>query len=172
MNEIQLLYTQTEDTYRWVQHLIQNIPESQWNYTPDTVRTNLSWQIGHLIISYYYHSILVIDGHDKGVLSVVPIKEYAEWYTSNFSSEYSAKHQTPKQLLKSLAMVEKASLTMIQSLAPEALDANLEPSRQLHPVAKTKREALYWNIKHTFWHCGQIALWRRIVGVPVDFGLV
>lgn len=171
MNEINLLYHQTKDTYQWVQRLLQDVPEDQWGYTPNIVNTNLSWQIGHLVISYYYHSILVIKGHDMNVLSTVPIKEYAEWYTYTFSPDESARHQTPEHLQTALRHVAEASLSTIHELTPETLSAALEPSRQPHPVASTKREALYWNIKHTFWHCGQIALWRRTLGVPVDFGL-
>ncbi len=47
----------------------------------------------------------------------------------------------------------------------------LEPTPVAHPVAKTKFEAIDWNIKHTMYHCGQIGILRRIVDKRYDFGL-
>lgn len=31
--------------------------------------------------------------------------------------------------------------------------------------------AVSWNMEHTMWHCGQLALLKRIFGKRYDFGL-
>lgn len=51
------------------------------------------------------------------------------------------------------------------------LEQPLEPFIIEHPVAKTKQEAIDWNIKHTMWHCGQIGLLKRFLVKRHDFGL-
>jgi len=40
-----------------------------------------------------------------------------------------------------------------------------------HPLAKTKFDALDWNVKHTMWHCGQLGILVRIAGERFNFGM-
>jgi uncharacterized damage-inducible protein DinB len=47
----------------------------------------------------------------------------------------------------------------------------LQPVKQKHPVAETKLEAVSWNIKHTMWHCGQIASIKRLIHGGYDYGI-
>ena len=52
MNQIELLARQTEDAYQWVNKLLLPVPESKWDIIPIVVESSLTWQAGHLIISF------------------------------------------------------------------------------------------------------------------------
>ena len=171
MMAIEILSRQTKDTYQWIHKLVDSIPEEKWNETPEILASNVSWQIGHLVISIYYHSILVISGHQKDILEQVPIKKYSELYSFYSSPKDAAGRLTPKELKSHLEIIEKKSQEIINSLTPEELKNELVPGKVEHPVAKTKFEAIDWNIKHTMWHCGQIASLKRILGEPYKFEL-
>jgi hypothetical protein len=64
MNVTDLLVKQTKDAHIWTNKLIDSIPMENWDDTPDTLASNISWQVGHLIISENYHAILVIRWYD------------------------------------------------------------------------------------------------------------
>lgn len=169
MNSIEFLARQTEDAYSWVHKLTESIPHEKWSFTPEIVETNVSWQVGHLIVSYYYHSIVVITGHQMDILQQMPMKLYADLFNSGSPKQASEKI-SPDELLSHLKLMEQKSLETIRALPAESLKSSLEPGKKTHPVAKTKFEALDWNIKHTMWHCGQLGMLKRIVHERYDFG--
>jgi hypothetical protein len=164
------LLQQTEDAYQWTNKLLISIPYNKWELTPDIIESNVSWQAGHLIMSFYYHAIMVIKGHQMDIIQQVPLKIYDGLFTS--AAPINAVGKTsPAQLLSHLALVQKRSIEVIRKLSGQDLKSKLEPTEFQHPVAKTKFEALDWNIKHTMWHCGQIATLKRIVDQRYNFEL-
>lgn len=170
MNTIQLLSKQTADAYNWVNKLIDSVPKEKWEEVPEIVETNLSWQVGHLIMSFYYHSVAVIVGHQMDVIQKVPLKEYNEWYTMGQPRNALGK-ASPQVLREQLSLLEEKSLRVIESLSMEDLGKDLAPTQTTHPIAQTKYEAIDWNIKHTMYHCGQIGMLKRVLGERFDFGL-
>ncbi len=169
MTAIEILSKQTKDAYDWVNKLVTNIPETSWNTTTDVLESNISWQVGHLVISMYYHSILVINGHDKDVFDEVPLKQYSELYAYGSAPKNSASKATASDLLNHLNILMEKSLKSINSVTMAQLQEKLVPGKVEHPVAKTKFEAIDWNVKHVMWHCGQIATLKRIVDKPHNF---
>ena len=170
MNEVELLTRQTENTYEWTNKLIESIPFSKWDETPDVINTNVTWQVGHLIMSHYFHTVMVIVGHQRDLLEKIPMRQYDEIFTNGQPSGVSG-NVNHAALLDQLKLMQTRSLGIIRSVAPENLDSILEPTRIPHPIAKTKFESLDWNIKHTMYHCGQIGILKRVVDVRYDFGL-
>lgn len=171
MDQITLLTKQTEDAYKWTNKLIASVPYDQWNTFPPVLESTISWQVGHLILSFYFHSIMVTRGHQKAILEKVPLKEYNSLFFMNTLPQNVAAKTTPEILHEQLLLMEEKSLQFIQTLSADELGQGLEPTSFPHPVAKTKYEALDWNIKHTMWHCGQIAILKRIVNQRYDFNL-
>jgi len=171
MNEIQILTIQTQKAYEWMRKLTDSIPHKLWEETPEGLETNVSWQIGHQLISLYFHSVLVIRGHQKDVAEKIPLAEYSTLFTFKMPPRETIGKKKPNELLTDLDFVEKKSIEVIKSLSPIELEDTLEPSRMEHPVAKNKFEALDWNIKHTMWHCGQLAILKRLISEHYDFGL-
>jgi hypothetical protein len=170
MHAIQILTKQTEDAYDWVNKLVDSIPYEHWEDIPEVLETNVSWQVGHLIMSFYYHSILVISGHQMDIIQQVPLKIYDDLFTDGPPEETVGKSD-PEVLKKQLLLVQQKSITLIESLSETDLLSPLMPTPTPHPIAKNKFEALDWNIKHTMYHCGQIGILKRIINGRYDFGL-
>lgn len=170
MNAVELLTQQTADAYQWTNKLVTSIPYDNWDDMPQVIDSTISWQVGHLIMSFYYHSIMTIVGHQMDIITKVPLQQYNELFTSA-EPEKALGKADPKELHQQLRLVGDKSIEIIQSLSLEDLDNPLEPTPTPHPIAKTKFEALDWNIKHTMWHCGQIGLLKRVIHGRFDFGL-
>jgi hypothetical protein len=68
MTEIEILINQTANAYQWVNKLVETVPFDKWTIIPPTVESSIDWQIGHLLISHYFHSIMVIRGHQMDIL--------------------------------------------------------------------------------------------------------
>jgi hypothetical protein len=170
MTEVELITRQTENVYQWTNKLIESVPFNKWEQTPEVVETNIAWQVGHLIMSHYYHTVMVIVGHQRDLLEKIPMRQYDEIFTTGQPSGVKGRVE-PTALLDQLKLMQTRSLEIIKSLAPDHFHSALEPTRVPHPIAKTKFESLDWNIKHTMYHCGQIGILKRVVDVRYDFGL-
>jgi len=169
MNELELIARQTENTYDWVNKFIQPIPYAKWETIPDVIATNVTWQTGHLIVSFYYHTVMVIVGHQPDLSQHIPLKEYSELFTEAPATRSLGKIQA-EALHEQLKMMQEKSLNVIRSLSPTDLEQPLVPTPFRHPIATIKREALEWNIKHTMYHCGQLGLLKRVIDERYDFG--
>ena len=170
MNEVDFLARQTENVYEWTNKLIEFVPFNKWDVTPDVLETNITWQAGHLIMSTYFHTVMVIVGHQKDVFEKIPLKQYDNIFTNGRPVDAKGMID-PAIILDQLKFLQHKSLEIIKSVNPEQLHSALEPTRIPHPIAKTKFESLDWNIKHTMYHCGQIGLLKRVVDERYDFGL-
>ncbi len=170
MDQIKILTNQTESVYDWTNKLIETIPTNKWDTIPEIIHSSISWQVGHLIMSHYYHSVMVIVGHQMDVIQKIPLKEYDELFT-NALPQNSVGKTNPVDLLSQLKIVQQKSISIIKNITPSELENRLEPTPVPHPIAKTKFEAIDWNIKHTMYHCGQIGILKRIIDERYDFGL-
>jgi len=168
--KVQLLLQQTIDAYAWTNKILESIPYEKWETLPPVVETTILWQAGHLLVSFYYHSIMVIRGHQPNILQIIPLKLYGQLFTQAAPAESVGK-VNPHQLFSHLIVMQEHSISIIAKINEEDLEADLESTGYPHPVAKTKLEALDWNIKHTLWHCGQIGLIKRVVDKRYEFGL-
>ncbi len=170
MNEVEFLTKQTTEAYEWVNKLVAPIPLAKWDELPGGLETNLTWQVGHLLLSYYYHSVMVIKGHQMDIIQKMPVREYSQSFNTAKPIDAVGKFQS-NDLIKHFELMQHKSLSIIKSLSPDELQQPLEPTDQPHPIAKIKAEALDWNIKHTMWHCGQIGMLKRVIDRRHDFGL-
>ncbi len=81
MNSVDILVHQTGNAYDWVHRLLGSVPQEKWDDTPEVIDSNISWQVGHLIMSYYYHAVMVIVGHQSEIIQKIPLKEYDLLFT-------------------------------------------------------------------------------------------
>ncbi|NME71435.1 DinB family protein [Flammeovirga aprica] len=170
MNSKTMLLKQTEDAYQWLNKLVESIPYEKWDQIPENVETNVTWQVGHLIMSFNFHSIMTIRGAQPELYQKFPIREYADLFINAQPSECVGKVE-PEVLMEHCKIVQRKSLDIIASLDEADLSEKLEPTKVPHPIADVKFEALDWNIKHTMWHCGQIGVLKRVLDKRYDFGL-
>jgi hypothetical protein len=169
--KIELLLQQTTSAYQWTNDLLDSLPYSCWQTLPPVLETNALWQAGHLLVSFYFNSILVIRGHQSTILQTVPLKLYSQLFTQA-NPALAVNQVDPDQLFNHMRTMQKHSIEIIKSVKEDELYTDLLPTQIVHPVAKTKLEALDWNIKHTLWHCGQIALITRVVHKRHEFNLI
>ncbi len=171
MTEVELLTRQTENAYEWTNKLIESVPFSKWDDTPGGVDTNISWQVGHLIISHYFHTVMVIVGHQKDVLEKIPLRQYDEIFTNG--QPIGAKGKVdPAIILGQLKFLQKRSLEILKVDDGGPPSLWFESRRIFHILSPRQNlNRLDWNIKHTMYHCGQIGLLKRIIDVRYDFGL-
>ncbi|PIB32722.1 DinB family protein [Maribacter sp. 4G9] len=171
MTEIAILNKQTETAYDWTHRLMDSVPAEKWEIIPEVLGSNFCWQIGHLVVSIYYHSIMTTVGHLPELLDQMDLRSYTKLCGYDTFAQEMAGHWTPEQLKLDLERMQNKSLEAINSLSGIDLWEPVEPTKVPHPVAKTKFEAIDWNIKHTMWHCGQMATIKRLVDKPYDYGL-
>jgi hypothetical protein len=172
MNVLDVLIKQTRDAHSWTNKLIDSVPHKYWEDTSSDLASNISWQVGHLVISEYYHAILVITGFDEEITNAIDLKKHNERFGYESKPQGLIGQSNPKQLKEQLIFMQSKVMANISSLQLSDLESEVEqPIKQKHPVATTKLEAVSWNIKHTMWHCGQIASIKRLIHGGFDFGL-
>lgn len=171
MTTTEVLLKQTKQAYSWVHKLMDTVPEEKWDTIAEGMDSSLSWQLGHQIISIYYHTMMTTVGHVPELLETMDLRSYTRLSGYDTQPKAVVGQFSPQQLRKDLKIMEDKSLEIIATLSDEDLDQPVLPTKMPHPVATTKFEAIDWNIKHTMWHCGQIATWKRMVDKPHDFGI-
>ena len=172
MTAIYVLVKQTQEAHIWTNKLIDSIPEKHWDDTPENLASNISWQIGHLIISEYYHAILVVSGFDEEITEKIDLHQHNQKFGYDSIPQDLVGKTSPKMLKEQLHFMQNKVIKNIVGLKLSDLDCAVEqPIKQKHPVAITKFDAISWNIKHTMWHCGQIATIKRLIHGGYDFGL-
>ena len=169
MNELELLIRQNSDVHRWTKRILHDIPMEKWDNTPDTLKTNVSWQVGHLTISNIYHCITLIHGAPKELFGKVDIRTMAALYGMGSDPVASAGQTSTEVLMERLMLVQKECISSMERVTADQLDQPLEPTRFPHPVAKIKREVLSWNVQHVMWHCGQLGLIKRLIDKRLSF---
>lgn len=171
MTEIEILAKQTESAFEWNNKLIDSVPIEKWDTLASGIESNISWQVGHQIVSIYYHTIMATVGHIPELIEKLNLRRYTKLCTFDTMAKNMVGKTDSKEIRKHLEFMQERSLGVIKSLSPKDLHQKVEPTKMPNPVARTKFEAIDWNIKHVMWHCGQIAVIKRIVDNPYDFGL-
>ena len=165
---VNLLKNQTIDSHKWVDNIISEFPEDKWFETPEIIETNIAWQIGHLTLSLYYYNIVLIGSPQEDISNEINVKKYSEFFMSGEKRNEMKSEFTRETILKNWELLKEKAIEFISKLTDEDLDSEIFKLPKEHPFAKTKEDALSWNIKHTMWHCGQIATLKRIVDKPFD----
>ncbi|HBU78825.1 MAG TPA: DinB family protein, partial [Muricauda sp.] len=78
MTELQTLIKQTENAFEWTNKLIVSVPMDKWDIMADGIESNVSWQVGHQIISIYYHTIMTTVGHISELIENLDLRLYTE----------------------------------------------------------------------------------------------
>lgn len=156
------LHRRTAYAYQWIEKYLEDIPVDRWDEIPENLDVNITWQLGHLTLSAYYHSIMVIIGHQPDVLANFPLGEYSKLFHRT-KAKAVVNSIKPTTLLAHWELVTKHSLETIAQLPVTELPKPLVEHPYPHPVATNKEEALEWNVLHNHYHWGQIGLIRRVL---------
>ena len=121
MTAIDILLKQTKEAHAWTHKMIDSVPDNLWDETPDILESNISWQVGHLVISEYYHAILVIKGFDAEVTDKIDLKAHNEKYGYNSVPKSQIGTTAPEQLRKQLFFIQGKVMETIAALSDEDL---------------------------------------------------
>lgn len=168
MADIHTLVLQTKQVHSWTWKLVDKIPDDKWLTTPSVIESNIHWQIGHLLIAHFYHIIVCQKSPLQEIFGLIPIMDYYPVFAAGTVAKNDSKISV-EELKRNLIKVQAKELELFQSLTEKDLSDDLFPTQFPHPVAKTKFEAVCWDIEHTMSHCGQIALIKRVVHKRFDF---
>jgi uncharacterized damage-inducible protein DinB len=168
MTEIDHIRKQLLHIAKRTKHIFDAVDEEHWYTVPSELNTSMAWQAGHLVISRYFNAIACITGPDRTLYEVFPIRDYVKMY--GIDSDPSTAHEmqpTKAEFMDQLDGVLAATLKVLDSIDDSILGE--EPAMK-HPAYRTKGDILHWSYMHEAWHLGQVAMLRRVLGVP--FGVV
>lgn len=153
----------------WTSNLISDVEETDYGIV-ESLGTSINWQVGHIIISKYFHSLhSVLDKKSKIIedtKSKIPIDEFFKYYFAGSDPLVNWKNRpTKKQLLEFKKILDAATSLTLENLTESILTEGTEIG---NPIAKTKYEALTFTFKHQMWHNGQIAMIKRIINQNVS----
>lgn len=162
--KLNFIKEQTEWVNNWTSKLINDIDEKDFGIVP-TLGTSVNWEVGHIIISKYFHAIQsILDKDHKIIVNIntkLPIPDLFKYYFAGSNPKESWKNRPDKkQLLEFGKEIDIAAIQILELLT----EKNLKEPTSGNPVAKIKYDALTFTFKHQMWHNGQIAMIKRIVG--------
>ncbi|MFD0964251.1 DinB family protein [Pseudofulvibacter geojedonensis] len=141
--------------------LIVDIPFEKWNETPEIIKSNINWQIGHIILANYLHGVASISGADSEFSKKV--KDYIKFYGPKSNPcDFQSEKPSAKELLDAFQFTCSATFRNLKSIDTIDLDKITEVP---NPSAKTKYQALKLLSQHQSWHNGQIAILKRILNI-------
>jgi hypothetical protein len=166
-----LLKKQTIESFNWTNKLIDNIPEEKWFISPEILETNFAWQIGHLTLSQYYYTIVLLNGPNKDFAEKIDMKKYSGLFANGLKRNELLSEVTVINLKENWILMQKQTIETLDYLQDKDLNDEIFKLPKSHPFVKTKEDSISWNIKHTMWHCGQMGILKRVVDKSLDFGM-
>ena len=163
--KLEFIKEQTDWVDKWTTGLISNLSETDWEVFP-SLKTSLNWEVGHIIISKYFHCVQSVLKPDDEIIQKVkaniPLDDFFKYYFAGSDpTELWSNRPNPKRLLELREVINEAASTALEKLTESVLQENTEIK---NPVAKIKYDALTFSFKHQMWHNGQIAMIKRVVG--------
>lgn len=141
--------------------LIVDIEPEKWFDTPDMLKTNLNWQIGHIILANYLHGIASISGASDAFRERANVSDYSKFYGPKSNpTEFESEKPSQEKLLEIYEFTLSIILKCVDNITTKELEEETEVP---NPGAKTKYEALLWLSQHQSWHNGQIAMLKRVL---------
>ena len=166
-----LLKDQAIASHDWTTKLTDSIAHEKWFVTPEIIETNVAWQIGHLTLSQYFYTVVLLNGPKKDFAEKINLKKYSGLFANGLKRKELSLEVTAKELLENWKLIQYQTLEIVTHLRDEDLNSETFKMPKPHPFVKTKENSISWNIKHTMWHCGQIGILKRIIDKPFDFGI-
>jgi uncharacterized damage-inducible protein DinB len=166
-----LLKNQTIESHNWANKLLHNISDEKWFVTPEIIGTNFAWQLGHLTLSQYYYTIVLLNGPNKDFAEKVNMKKYSGLFANGQKRNELFSEVTVDDLKENWNLLQNQTIKILDNLQDKDLNDEIFKLPKPHPFVKTKENSISWNVKHTMWHCGQIAILRRIIDKPLDYGM-
>lgn len=172
MNTIkELLKKQTIETFNWTNKLLEDIAHEMWFVSPEIIDTNFAWQIGHLTLSQYYYTIVLLNGPNKELAEKTNMKKYSALFSNGLKRNELNPEVTVEELKENWNLMHLQTIETLDNLQVQDLNNEIFKMPKPHPFIKTKEDSISWSIQHIMWHCGQMGILKRIIDKPLDFGM-
>lgn len=160
MNIKDLIIKEMKRSSSWTRYLLKEFDRENEFTIPDGIKANVNWQIGHILLSRHFHSVVCVFGKQEELMEKIPFREYAGYYAMG-SQPIDHKDKKPNidKMIDDLRMVDETAIKLIEAMDESEFDQ--DPLRT-HPVAKTKLESLMWSSQHQMWHNGQLAMIKNL----------
>ena len=161
MTTIALIKEQILWVDKWTINMVINIQDNLWNETPAIIESNINWQMGHILVSKYFHGIASVWEKNESITNELPLSEYQKFYSYGSDPKDNFERRPDKEtLLSHFDTLNNFLKDRLDSLVADELPSATEMP---NPVAKTKFKALMFCFKHQMYHNGQIGILRRIL---------
>ncbi len=161
--QLQAAVDRIEMARRRVKEFTDDLTPEQWFWHPAEFTTHVAWQIGHLAVSQYNLCLRRLRGRTKEDETLIP-DSFIEHFKLGSRPVAGAESYPPiAEIKRVFDAVHAQTLKELSALTDEELDV---PVEQPHPVFKTKLGAVDYAPSHELVHNGQIALLRRLMGMP------
>jgi hypothetical protein len=160
MSRLQEALEQIDFTRRYTRERVESVPLADWFTIPPGGVSHVAWQVGHLAISEYR---LCLE-------RLRPRTPSDEKLVSNDFLNSFGRQSTPGPAIDSppaeeiRAVFDRVHAQVLDEIAIYP-DADLDlPTTKPHPLFASRIAGLRYAPLHEMIHCGQIALFRRMLG--------
>ncbi len=164
-NQCESIVRQFDFNLRYAKALVQDISAEQMTQTPaDGLENHPAWTLGHLV------SACALIAEDMGAEFVMPDK-WPELFLRNGPRDPrrpekdAQKYPSKELLLEELELQHNKVKDLLATLSNAELDKELK--WKLSGYMPTLRDIIaFFCINHEAMHLGQLAAWRRALGLP------
>ncbi len=162
MNMIDLLIDRVETARTWTCNLVEGVDASRWFEQPAPDVQHIAWQVGHLAAS----QVSLIHGRccGKSPEAHLPATFTEQFGRGSRPTAAAAAYPPIAEIRRVFDGVHAEAIALIRTLPEEELDAPTAGGP--HPMFVTKGQCIAMAAMHESFHAGQIALMRRIFGMP------
>lgn len=153
---------QMEFARNYTLELLNTIPPDRWYEIPESLPTNVAWQVGHLTVSQYGLLMFRMRGRQPDDLTLIPGKFRKAYSRGSTPSPDPDKQPSVDDLLQRLGEVYRIGMSVIGQIDPAVL---LEPVDMPYATFPIKLGAILFCPLHEHIHAGQIGLVRRGLGL-------
>lgn len=161
MDRKETIIQELKKSSRWTRYLLKSFDNEQEFTIPEGLKSNVNWQIGHIMLSRHFHSVLSVFGKKEELMDNIPFREYAKYYAMGSKpSEHISSKPSIASMMDDLYKIDTLAVQLTENMSAEELD---EAPLRDHPVAKTRYEAMMWSSQHQMWHNGQLAMIQSLL---------
>ena len=166
MSNLSTVIDQIKTTRQYVLQILGGVDESLWFRMPTEGVTHVAWQVGHMTVAQYRLGIVRLRPavpEDARLFSVDMVNMMKLFGQGSTPVPDPAAYPPIEEIRRAF----HASFEQMMTELPSYSEAQLEePVLIAHPLFTKKIDSLWSCSRHEAMHAGQIALLKRLLGLP------
>ena len=164
MSQLASAIRQLREARLYTRDLLHQVPVEDWYRPPAESVTHIAWQVGHLAFAQYALTLKRVRGGRPDDAELISAEFLAAFGRGSAPDVEQSRQFGSDAIREVFDRVHRQSLQELAELTePQSLEPAIGPP---HAMFQTKLGALQWCAQHEFIHAGQIALLRRLFGLP------